>query len=277
MEGYAAWQQNVEYTAREDRSVLAALLSEGVLDPDDGGLLVTERAAGASMSVDVAAGTCVVEGTEQADQYTYLCVFEDGDNLPVDSADPSDPRVDRVVVRVYDSAVSGTVDKAEVEVLTGTPDASPEPPSVPDSAVTLALVTVNAGTASITDADVSDERPTGSAGGLSEATANATYERLDTPATVTSSSTPTIDFTSTTRMYVLTQSGSVDPSWAGVPSSGETARSVTIVITDSEDPSWPSGTRYPGGEPPDHTPEQWYVAVARGGAVTLHPSSAEVS
>ena len=277
MDGKAQWQQNESYTASEDRAVLTALFTAGVLDPDSGALAVTERAAGANMSVDVAAGRCVVEGTEQADQGNYLCVFADGGNLDVAAADANDPRVDRVVARVYDSAVSGTVDKAEVEVLTGTPAADPSPPAVPDSAITLARVDVGAGVASITDADITDERVEAQAGGLSEGIADARYEQLDTPAAVDGSGTPTIDFASQTRMWVLTAAGSLNPTWSGVPSSGEVARSATIVVTASTDLSWPTGTRYPGGEVPDHTPEQWYVAVARGGAVTLHPSSAEVS
>lgn len=153
-----AWlQQNIKYPARQVRALVSELFTEGVLDLSGGSLLVSERSAGANMSVDVAAGRCVVVGDEQADQETYLCVFDDATNLTVASADPDQARKDRVIVRVQDSAVSGTSDGPIREVLTGTVG-SGSAPAVPDSSISIAIVDVPAGANSITDNEIADDR-----------------------------------------------------------------------------------------------------------------------
>lgn len=165
MATFATWQQNVTYEARKDRAPISELFGEGVLNLNGGALAVSERSAGANMSVDVAAGRCAVDGDETADQESYLCVFDDSTNLSVASADPDNPRKDRVIVRVEDSAVSGSSDGPVREVLTGTAGSSPSAPAVPDSAISLAIVDVAAGASSITDSDITDDRSEGSAGG----------------------------------------------------------------------------------------------------------------
>ena len=127
MAQYAIWQQNETFSARQDRGIIEALFTEGVLDPGGGELAVSERSAGANMSVDVAAGRVVVDGDEQADQRAYLCILEDDLNVVVPSADGQQTRFDRVVVRVRDSAVSGVDDTPAVEVVAATGRQRAEP------------------------------------------------------------------------------------------------------------------------------------------------------
>lgn len=276
MAQYAIWQQNKPFSARQDRGLVEALFTEGVLDPGAGGLAVSERAAGANMSLDVALGRCVVDGDDQADQRSYLCFFEDSSNLAVAAADAQQARIDRVIVRVRDSAVSGSDDLPLVEVLAGVPGEgmpAPEPPS----SITLATVYVGANAVSITDADITDERLRAAAGGLSEDAADALYEPLDAAAAADASASPTVDFAGGPRLVRLTASGSVDISFGGVPSSADTVRSVTLVIDGADSVAWPVSTVFPGGEPPDVVSVTWLVCVAWSGEVAVFVSGSEVA
>ena len=65
------------------------------------------------------------------------------------------------MARVQDSAYSGSADEFSIEVVTGTPAASPSDPSLPSgSCWVLARVQVNAGASSITNANITDLRTT---------------------------------------------------------------------------------------------------------------------
>lgn len=92
----------------------------------------------------------------------------------------------------------------------------------------------------------------------------------------TSSSSPTVNFEGA-GLQVLTNSGSTSVSWANVPSASDQVRSVTLQFTNSSSVSWPGGTRFAEGEPPDIEDETWIVAVAADGDVTVFASGAEVS
>ena len=116
------------------------MIGEGVTT--EAGLVVSERGSGGNMSVDVAAGSCWVEGTEDATQPTYRVDAGSVTTLGVTSAHASLDRIDLVVVRVADSAFSGTADEAVIEVIAGTPHASPSVPSTPDNALPLAKIAV---------------------------------------------------------------------------------------------------------------------------------------
>ena len=92
----------------------------------------------------------------------------------------------------------------------------------------------------------------------------------------TSSSSPTVDFEGA-GLQVLTNSGSTSVSWANVPSASDQVRSVTLQFTNSSSVSWPSGTRFPGGEPPEIDGESWFVAVAADSGVSVFESGMGVS
>lgn len=275
MEGTALWQQNESFSAQDDRAIIAALFTAGVFDPGGGDLEVTERDAGANMTVDVASGRCVVAGTEQSDQRSYLCVFDDSGNIPVTAADGSDTRIDRVVVRVRDSAVSGADDQPVVEVVAGTPGAG-EPPSEPGSSITLATITVGANVSSISDGDITDAREVSEP---PERTividGDELYERLDVPAASDAGSTVTVDFESTDKLVTATNSGAVTVAWSGVPSD-TVARSATLRFTAADSVTWPAGTRFSDGVPVDVEGETWVVAVAVDGDVTVFLSAVDV-
>ena len=71
--------------------------------------------------------------------------------------------------------------------------------------------------------------------------------------------------------------GSVTVTWEAVPTSDTRVRSVTLVLHGPPSSvTWPSGTRFPGGDPPDIDGETWLTAVATGGTVYVFPVGAAV-
>lgn len=143
--------QEGEYSARITRQLLSIIGTEGVID----GLTVSERAAGANMSVDVAAGKAIIDGDDQSNQYRYLAANEAIVNLVVATADPSNPRIDRVVLEVRDTNAGGaTGDDANLRVIEGTPAGAPTAPAIPDTAISLATIAVAAAATSIVNANI---------------------------------------------------------------------------------------------------------------------------
>lgn len=173
-----------------------AVLSEGVWDLAGDHFEVVEQST-PGMSVRCGSGTAgdmaVVAGDASL-QGRYIVQNQDsyvGDGdaeLSIGNGDPSDPRIDLIVLRVYDDEMdsSGST-KAEVEVVEGTPASSPSTPSTPDGAIALAEVLVGAGeSTSIGDGDITDLREQSSpAGPLAFATAEVTGQ-FSATATTTS-------------------------------------------------------------------------------------------
>ena len=130
--------------------------AHGVVNSGD--FAVTQRAAGANMSVDVAAGHAWVRGTESQHQGAYHVYNDATVNLSLAASDATNPRVDLVIIRVQDAFYSGETKTASVTVVTGTPAASPADPSLPANALVLARVRVAATTSSIGTANITDVR-----------------------------------------------------------------------------------------------------------------------
>lgn len=154
------WQQSQPnppgYTAAADRRIITAAFGKGVLR---GGFKVGPRAAGATMSVDIAAGMVAIAGNNP-DQGTYLGWSTAVENRTLAAAPGTGlTRIDRVVARSRDSFVRGGGDNDMVlEVIAGTPSASPAAPAMPPDAVELAQITIASGTASINAALIADTR-----------------------------------------------------------------------------------------------------------------------
>lgn len=156
------WLQNLTYLARLDRRLLAVLFSEGVLDVRGGALKVTQRAAGANMSVDIAPGVGFVAGDDQADQGRYLIPSTAVENRTITAAPAAGARIDTVIARVRDANVTGAFNDWLLEVVVGAVSTAnpptPAAPAVSNTAMPLADVRVDAGVASIVDAKITDRR-----------------------------------------------------------------------------------------------------------------------
>jgi len=117
-------------------SLIAGIGRDGTVT----GMTVTQRGAGANMSVDVASGSYVANNTGVTKSATT--------NVVITAADPSNPRIDIIV---GDSA-------GAITAVAGTPASSPNPPQVPSGKVRFAFVNVAAATTSIVNANIQDAR-----------------------------------------------------------------------------------------------------------------------
>ncbi|MGW0560451.1 hypothetical protein ACWDZ4_07400 [Streptomyces sp. NPDC003016] len=99
----------------------------------------------AGMTANVAPGRAVIQGSPAAGAYPV--VLTDYTQITFDDGDANNPRVDLVLLRVYDAQfapVSGRTE-AVLEILKGAPAPTPEPQPVPEGAIALARVNVPAG------------------------------------------------------------------------------------------------------------------------------------
>jgi hypothetical protein len=157
-----AWLQEGEYPAHTDRLVSSSLVAEpGVVKTGD---LAVRQSDTPGMSVVVPSGHAWIrDGVgSTASQGMYNFVNIGDETLAVDASHASQYRVDRVVARIEDSELSGTVDLASLAVLKGDNAASlvaaqALTPAVPARSESLATVTVNPSASSITTADITPE------------------------------------------------------------------------------------------------------------------------
>lgn len=164
------WLQNhQDYNAADARAMITGLWSAGVVS----GMAVSQASPTPAMSVQVAAGGCVIEGTETAGQGSYLCLSDATESVAIAASPGSgQSRVDLIVATIEDSAVSGSNDQWVISAVTGTPSSgTPAVPALPASSIELARVTVGANVVSILDKDITDRRAL--AGALSSAGAPA--------------------------------------------------------------------------------------------------------
>lgn len=149
------WMQNNTYPARLDRLVLDMLRDEGVIS----GLVVTQRGAGANMSVDIGVGSAIIKGDDQAAQGSYMASTTVLENIAIGAAPGSNSRRDLICYRINDPNATGPAgNNASFVVVAGTAAASPTLPALPTSAIPLAEVLVSSGTVSITNALITSLR-----------------------------------------------------------------------------------------------------------------------
>lgn len=124
-----------------------------------GDWLVTQRAAGVNMSVDVAAGTGLVLGSESATQGGYFCQSTSVTNVTITAANVTNPRRDLIVARIRDNQyATGPTSAFTIEVITGTAAASPVDPTVGANCLVLARVAVAANATTLANAVITDLR-----------------------------------------------------------------------------------------------------------------------
>lgn len=129
--------------------------SEGYVSTGD--LLVAESDTPA-MSVQIAGGRALVQGTESTYSGVYMVENRGTASATIAAADVSNPRIDIVCATIEDSAYSGATDAWSISVTTGTAAASPVAPSLPSNSLLLCTVAVAAAASSIVDANLTDGR-----------------------------------------------------------------------------------------------------------------------
>lgn len=146
----------ISYSALDVRALVDALVpGEGVIGA--GSLKLSQRAAGANFSVDVAVGYAVIVGDDVSNQGRYLVQSTAVENLSIPTPPVSGTRVHRVVARVKDKLHNGTWSTYEwtLEVLQ---DSGSGTPATPATAISLGRVSVAAGQASVLNANITHDR-----------------------------------------------------------------------------------------------------------------------
>lgn len=115
--------------------------------------------AGTTAPTGPVARTTTASASPSPTRGVYGCYSSTVTNLAILASDPTNPRIDLVCLSVEDQDYSGTSNEGVLQVVTGTPAASPVAPSAPSSSCVLAHVSVAANATSITAADITDVRP----------------------------------------------------------------------------------------------------------------------
>lgn len=156
--------QTRSYSAERLRNAMfgPAIDGEGIIAP--GSFKAKQRAAGANMSVDVAAGRALVRGDTSLAQGLYHVVNDATVNVAVAASHATNPRIDRVVLRVFDSLTGDPTDDPAIQVISGTATSGATllnlngAAAIPNSALLLADVLVPGGSTSVITANIRDRR-----------------------------------------------------------------------------------------------------------------------
>lgn len=155
-----SWLQNGSHPAENDRLTTTGILwkSQGVADY---GSMKVSQSATPAMSVSVAAGHALIAGTQTSNQGFYIAYNDAAATVAIATASPTLPRIDRIVITVQDSFYGGTANNQVIyQALTGTPNASPVAPAIPNNSVSLALIAVAANQTTVVNGNITDTRPT---------------------------------------------------------------------------------------------------------------------
>jgi len=151
-----SWLQNGLHPAENDRLTMQALwATTGVIGTNS---LPVTATAPASMNVNVGTGWCAIVGDFQPNMGVYTVYNDATVTLPIAIADPTNPRIDRVVVTIQDSYYSGSADDVIFQVIQGTPAAIPVAPATPTDSISIATVAVGAAVTQINTGNITDTR-----------------------------------------------------------------------------------------------------------------------
>jgi hypothetical protein len=151
-----SWLQNGSHPAENDRLTTQALwATTGIIKSDS--LAVTQNTP-AGLSVLVSSGWAAIVGTTQANMGTYVGFNDATVTLSVNTADPTNPRVDLVCMTVNDAYYTGSLNNVILQVVAGTPAGSPVAPTLPANSISLATIAVGAGATALTNANITDTR-----------------------------------------------------------------------------------------------------------------------
>ena len=146
-----------------DRLINTALIYEGVIMRNNPNSFQVLQNLGTDMNVKigstVAFDQAVIQG-DSAGQGVFITEHQNATQvLAVAASDPTNDRIDLVILRVYDDTFDSSGDDfADLEVVTGTPDASPVAPAVPAGSFVLAEVLVQDTVTQIVNGDITDKR-----------------------------------------------------------------------------------------------------------------------
>lgn len=112
--------------------------------------------ASSGMNITIGPGAAVIPSAAGVTDGAYRAYNNQSRTLTVPASDPTNPRIDIVVVGVNDLGTSSST--TFIEIVTGTPAPSPSAPATPSNTVLLANVAVGAGVTSIASGNITDKR-----------------------------------------------------------------------------------------------------------------------
>lgn len=118
------------------------------------GRMIVAAQSGMNVTVDV--GTAVIPSAAGVTDGAYRVTNTTSRVLTATTADATNPRIDLVCAGVQENGDSTSF--GFVDIVAGTPAASPAPPAAPANTIPLAQVRVNAGVTSITSGNITDAR-----------------------------------------------------------------------------------------------------------------------
>lgn len=136
----------------------------GVVKNVGGALAVSQRAAGANLSVDVAVGRALYEVTTTllASNETHKILHDSTAvvNVPIATADATNPRIDIIVMKTDMTTApdSSAGNIPSITKITGTPAGTPAAPATPANHLKLADIAVAAGATTVVTANITDRR-----------------------------------------------------------------------------------------------------------------------
>lgn len=154
--------QGESLSGATDRLINSLLLVEGVVDKAGNSFQVLQN-LGTDMNIKIGSGTLFDQAVIQGDSAGQGVFITEHQNvtqvLAIAASDPTNNRIDIAILRIYDDTFdSSGFDYADLEVVTGTPDASPVPPAVPAGSFVLAEILVVAADTQIVNGDITDKR-----------------------------------------------------------------------------------------------------------------------
>lgn len=151
-------------TAAAFRRMVDGLLQQAqgvVYGLSNGGPELKVSATGTDVNIAIAAGACYVRGTQATDQGMYHIYNDASFTIPLLTNNPAsvtNPRIDLVVARMQDQQYSGAVDLPTIEMVTGTPAASPVAPAAPANSLILAQILIPTSATVVLPANITDRR-----------------------------------------------------------------------------------------------------------------------
>lgn len=233
-----SWLQNGSHPAENDRLSMQALIATtGILGSSS---LEVSPNSPVGMSVRVASGWCGIVGTLQANMGVYTVYNDAVQTLTITTADPTNPRIDRVVITVQDAFYSGAFNDVIFQVIAGTPAGSPVAPATPANSISLATVAVGAAVTQINAGNITDTRVTAT---TNLPTGDLTEVLAGTGITVTNGTgpVPTVAIDNTvatlTGTQTLTNKTLTSPTINGgawnIGINAQTGTSYTTVLADN--------------------------------------------
>ena len=151
-----SWLQNGSHPAENDRlSMQAIFATTGIIGSSS---LSVGPNSPVGMSVVVASGWAAIVGTTQSNMGVYTVYNDANTTLTITTANPTNPRIDRIVATVQDAFYSGSFNDVIFQVIAGTPAGSPVAPATPANSISLATVAVGAAVTQINTGDITDTR-----------------------------------------------------------------------------------------------------------------------